>query len=967
METPAGNSNLDQQHPDPHLTYALAGRKPIDSLGEYDVYDVLRGGMGEVFVVSLPQMSFATALKTFQKRLSLNIPAMNAFKREAELWIRLSGLPHILPAFGVVHIDGRLFVSTLFVPANENGIVSLRDRILKGAIEPADVLRYAKGVAQGLAAAQERFPGLVHGDLKPGNLLLIMDSVHISDFGLARISAQLHKDEAMDSTWAYQAPECFESPSSASEASDLYSFGCTLWELLSGGRPFQATGRSEWAAKHLSETLQPPKRPRNIDGKQAVLWERLAAIAMNCLAKDARNRPPSFSGVAEELMEITQNSEITSIQSKQNIDGIFAMVGNLVTAISRPQRISALLESGNAKSALVELDAMNPDSFDGEMWGLRAHALSMLNRDEEAIASFERALSIGVTGKKLASIGNGYAISLKRTSKPEEAERVLMDLLPTVDQSQLVVIQATLALLFADTERLPEARSLLAELTHSKPNDAKLWFNLGQICCELGDPAQGRSALERAVALDKKMSVAHYYLACIYLDYFGNASQALIGFNNLIVAEQEVSMDWLCRVQECHIRLGREDLRSRFSSLLVDRLPQDEARRVEEEAARQALIDKPLTPPNSPPQEKNHPPYVGSTFSVQLHPDEGSYTIEFCDDTTKESYAQDFCRHWLLTQRDPRRRAGLPFMASPQPFYFAACTNCLADTLTNRYIGENFNCRKCGSKQLSATNDQLRHTELVANIETDLGLERVTHEGHLLLVTVQSLVKNKEVDIRAMCTKHGFQSLPQDHPAIHHLYVSGRFTMATSGVGMPTFWSKTANTNAEVYAHTAPRELVDLIRELRTQICPVATQTMSVDPGDESFFSMVLQGRYQELLERSDQALGMDPSDSNALGQKSSVLVNMGRIYEANDCVQLWTSTRPGDVNAHAAEAGIAFRMKDFKRTVEACNRTLAIDPTNSVVMTWMAEALEQLGRAQDAQQWRASARSFGGLQHRAF
>src|SRR5687768_2754884 len=91
--------------------------QPIGQLGDHLlVYQILRGGMGEVFVCGYrdstePQL----ALKTFQQRFFFNREVRQAFVREASVWARLSGLPHVLPALGLEAIDGRPFVTMPFV------------------------------------------------------------------------------------------------------------------------------------------------------------------------------------------------------------------------------------------------------------------------------------------------------------------------------------------------------------------------------------------------------------------------------------------------------------------------------------------------------------------------------------------------------------------------------------------------------------------------------------------------------------------------------------------------------------------------------------------------------------------------------------------------------------------------------------------------------------------------------------
>jgi serine/threonine protein kinase len=160
--------------------------EPLGLLGgKYMVLEVRRGGMGEVYICeSTSEDNLRVALKTFQKRLFFDRASREAFVREVSIWIRLTGQPHILPAIGLEQFNGRPFVVMLAVKPGPSGEVTVRDLLeqRRGGLSPEKALSLAFQMAHGLQSAQKCVPGIVHGDLKPENLLLIGEQLFISDF-----------------------------------------------------------------------------------------------------------------------------------------------------------------------------------------------------------------------------------------------------------------------------------------------------------------------------------------------------------------------------------------------------------------------------------------------------------------------------------------------------------------------------------------------------------------------------------------------------------------------------------------------------------------------------------------------------------------------------------------------------------------------------------------------------------------
>jgi serine/threonine protein kinase len=174
------------------------------------------------------------------------------------------------------------------------------DVLLRRPLELRQALRLAIGVAAALSKGHE--VGLIHRDVKPANLLVEPASGHawLMGFGIAsRLPRELQpteSPEAFAGTLAYMAPEqTGRMNRSIDSRSDLYSFGVTLYEMLTGVLPFSATDAMEWIHCHVArEPLPPDERVKHLPGP-------LAAIVMKLMAKTAEERYQTAAGVQADL------------------------------------------------------------------------------------------------------------------------------------------------------------------------------------------------------------------------------------------------------------------------------------------------------------------------------------------------------------------------------------------------------------------------------------------------------------------------------------------------------------------------------------------------------------------------------------------------------------------------------------------------------------------------------------------
>lgn len=230
----------------------LAGRRRF-RLGQYTVLDELgRGGMGQVFRAEHAMMGREVALKVLPRAKST--PEYEAaFQREIRVLARLDH-EHLVRALDAGHDAKVYYLVTELVPG-----LDLRRQVLKyGPLDELAAASVITQAAQGLAYAHEQ--GLVHRDVKPGNLLVTQDGrVKVLDLGLAgsMLDAESTSTGRVVGTMDYMAPEQIRSPDTVGPAADVYGLGCTLYFALTGQVPFPGGTRKEKAQRQLTELPTP--------------------------------------------------------------------------------------------------------------------------------------------------------------------------------------------------------------------------------------------------------------------------------------------------------------------------------------------------------------------------------------------------------------------------------------------------------------------------------------------------------------------------------------------------------------------------------------------------------------------------------------------------------------------------------------------------------------------------------------
>jgi serine/threonine-protein kinase len=283
-------------------------------LGPYEILSPLgAGGMGEVYRARDTKLGRSVAVKVLPEAFAADPERIIRFEREAKVLASLNH-PHIAALYGMEQDGGRHFLVMELVEGE-----TLAERLQRGAIPVEEALKIAHEITDALDAAHEK--GIVHRDLKPANIKVTPDNkVKVLDFGLAKamtdeisVGAGLHTGlKATHSptlsmmatqagvilgTAAYMSPEQAKGLP-ADHRSDVFSFGCVLYEMLTGHQPFQGETTPDVMASVLVREPDLSALPPNLN-------PRLFDLLKRCLEKHPKRRWQAVGDLRAEIETIT--------------------------------------------------------------------------------------------------------------------------------------------------------------------------------------------------------------------------------------------------------------------------------------------------------------------------------------------------------------------------------------------------------------------------------------------------------------------------------------------------------------------------------------------------------------------------------------------------------------------------------------------------------------------------------------
>ena len=459
--------------------------------GRYEVLAVRRGGMSFVHVCFDHAQGRPYAVKTLKPHL-LDTPGVrDAFLREAELWVSLERHPHIVEADLVQVIDSQPAILLEYIDGG-----SLSGLLRERGLSVAQAMGIALQVADALEHAHTQAK-IIHHDVKPSNVLLTMDrTAKVTDFGLAQAVGAARgcgegEDRPVFGTPQYMAPEQFSVGGDTDARTDVYAFGCTLYEMLTRRWPFEGSTPAEYREKHARAPIPDPRSVNR------ALRPELATIIRRCMAKAPEDRYKSFADVSAALGEVYR----------------------LITG-KQPEKLAAL------------------DQFNAAHWAAKGASLAQLGKHEEAVEAFDRAIQID---QELPQSWTGKASSLHALARHRDAIVCCYRALARAPRSTVTHNIRGLCL-----AALGEHEQALQDFQRAIDIDAdqrEFWHNKGLSLEALGRYEAAIECFDRALAIEPNTSQSWLSKALCLLakgDYRG----AAVACDGLLAIDPETADGW---------------------------------------------------------------------------------------------------------------------------------------------------------------------------------------------------------------------------------------------------------------------------------------------------------------------------------------------------------------------------------------------------------------------------------------
>lgn len=454
----------------------------------YEVQKILRGGFGLVYVCRQVGPEFyerggsLVALKTPLPRHLGTSELREMFLTEAAHCVALGPHPNLVHAYGVAECNRLPYLVLEYVPDAR----SLADEIIAGTTDWRTTLRTGLGIARGLD-----FAGLVHGDLKPQNILLGPDgAAKVADFGLALAPDDPADQMTLAGTRGFLAPEMLSGRPARTVATDVYAFGVVLFASATAHLPFSPGDPAQ-------NVTDPAPDPRDF---AAEIPAEFAALILRCLERDPALRPRTFAGIAVELQRL-HRALLGTDALPEPMPDLPAKANALVNA---SQSWIFFGHHAQAEAAARQALALQPENWKAH------HALGSVfdsaGDRSAALGCFAEAHEIA--SDALEPIVSA-ALAASALGRMDEAKRWLTLAIHRCHAADDFAQLDNCSMLALDLLAEEDAYNLIHRILQDNPRSAITWNNRAILMRRMGSPEHALESAERALALNPAYAKAY--------------------------------------------------------------------------------------------------------------------------------------------------------------------------------------------------------------------------------------------------------------------------------------------------------------------------------------------------------------------------------------------------------------------------------------------------------------------------
>ena len=518
--------------------------------GRYRIEDIRKGSMGIVYLCADSRTDRPIAFKTFEDRYLNSEESRRRFLEEALVWIQLEHHPNIIQAYLLTLIDGKPHLLVERVMADNPRGATLKDFYFSRAVPQRATVQIAIHICSGMVHALRKFPNLVHRDLKMENILIGADEMpKISDFGMSLMWEQIPRSPLpskhswqdkirplelsgrMEGTPAFASPEqCLCQP--LDTRSDIYSFGCILYQMTTKRLPFCKSTVEEHIVAHLREIPVPPAE------RNPIVHPLVSSLILKCLEKKPEKRYSNFEALRFDLETIYL--QLVAEPAKSFTHEI------PLTLEERLDRAKSYLLLRRFKEVEKELDEAYRLNRHSPEIPLLQGKLSLLQKNySAAIAGFEKAMFLKPDDPSIYELlGRTYAeqnlltdavhsfrvaVRLKpamlsaylelaeifqKQNAGLQAEQILLEGLKyCADRSRLYT---ALADLYHRSEDWKKEREAIAKAIEANPTVTENLIRLAILCLQTNDRRAALKWARQAVEMEPDSFAAWYGLGSVY-------------------------------------------------------------------------------------------------------------------------------------------------------------------------------------------------------------------------------------------------------------------------------------------------------------------------------------------------------------------------------------------------------------------------------------------------------------------